>query len=90
MEETFNVGNPTKENIDYAFKNLIFYITRKILKFNKKLVIIIKQDKGIDSTTLIYSNKQRNSSAINSYFALAKLVIKYGRSLPYSCLKPYK
>lgn len=26
MEETFNVGNPTKENIDYAFKNLIFYI----------------------------------------------------------------
>ena len=27
MEETFNVGNPTKENIDYAFKNLIFYIT---------------------------------------------------------------
>ena len=27
MEETFNVGNPTKENIDYAFKNLIFYVT---------------------------------------------------------------
>lgn len=27
MEEVFNVGNPTKENIDYAFKNLIFYIT---------------------------------------------------------------
>ena len=27
MKETFNVGNPTKENIDYAFKNLIFYIT---------------------------------------------------------------
>ena len=26
MEENFNVGNPTKENIDYAFKNLIFYI----------------------------------------------------------------
>ena len=25
MEENFNVGNPTKENIDYAFKNLIFY-----------------------------------------------------------------
>lgn len=27
MEESFNVGNPTRENIDYAFKNLIFYIT---------------------------------------------------------------
>lgn len=27
MEETFNVGNPTKENFDYAFKNLLFYVT---------------------------------------------------------------
>ena len=27
MIENFNVGNPTKENIDYAFKNLIFYVT---------------------------------------------------------------
>lgn len=27
MDETFNVGTPTKENIDYAFKNLIYYIT---------------------------------------------------------------
>jgi hypothetical protein len=27
MNETFNVGNPTRENIDFAFKNLIFYIT---------------------------------------------------------------
>ena len=27
MMENFNVGNPTKENIDYAFKNLIFYVT---------------------------------------------------------------
>lgn len=27
MKENFNVGNPTKENIDYAFKNLIFYVT---------------------------------------------------------------
>lgn len=25
--ENFNVKKPTKENIDYAFKNLIFYIT---------------------------------------------------------------
>lgn len=27
MDENFNVGTPTKENIDYAFKNLIFYVT---------------------------------------------------------------
>lgn len=27
MDETFNVGSPTKENIDYAFKNLIYYVT---------------------------------------------------------------
>lgn len=27
MKETFNVGNPTRENIDYAFKNLIYYVT---------------------------------------------------------------
>lgn len=27
MDEAFNVGNPTKENIDYALKNLIFYVT---------------------------------------------------------------
>lgn len=26
MEVNFNVGNPTKENIDYAFKNLVFYV----------------------------------------------------------------
>ncbi len=25
--ENFNVKKPTKENIDYAFKNLIFYLT---------------------------------------------------------------
>lgn len=27
MDDTFNVGNPTKENIEHAFKNLIFYVT---------------------------------------------------------------
>ena len=31
MEEKFNVNNPTKENIDYAFKNLIFYVTASSL-----------------------------------------------------------
>ena len=30
MNEKFNVGNPTKENIDYAFKNLIYYVTASI------------------------------------------------------------
>ena len=30
MNEIFNVGNPTKENIDYAFKNLVFYVTSSI------------------------------------------------------------
>ncbi len=27
MDKTFNVANPTKENIDYAFKNLLYYVT---------------------------------------------------------------
>ena len=30
MKETFNVGNPTKENIEYSFKNLIYYVTVSI------------------------------------------------------------
>ena len=30
MEETFNVGNPTKENIIYALKNLIFYVNASL------------------------------------------------------------
>ena len=31
MEEDFNAKNPTRENIDYAFKNLIFYVTSSTL-----------------------------------------------------------
>ena len=27
MEDNFNVANPTKENIDYAIKNLLFFVT---------------------------------------------------------------
>lgn len=27
MDNKFNVGNPTRENIDYALKNLLFYVT---------------------------------------------------------------
>ena len=30
MDGTFNVGNPTRENIDYAFKNLIYYVTASV------------------------------------------------------------
>ncbi len=30
MEENFNVGDPTLENIDYAFKNLIYYINASV------------------------------------------------------------
>ena len=30
MEEKFNVANPTKENIEYAFKNLLFYVDASI------------------------------------------------------------
>lgn len=30
MNETFDVGNPTKENIDFAFKNLVFYVISSI------------------------------------------------------------
>ena len=30
MDETFNVENPTRENIDYAFKNLIYYVTASV------------------------------------------------------------
>lgn len=30
MKEEFNVGTPTKENIEYAFKNLIFYVTASV------------------------------------------------------------
>lgn len=30
MDETFNVGNPTEENITFAFKNLIFFVSASI------------------------------------------------------------
>lgn len=30
MDETFNVAIPTKENFDYAFKNLMFYVIGSI------------------------------------------------------------
>lgn len=30
MVENFNVGNLTKENVDYAFKNLVFYVNASL------------------------------------------------------------
>ena len=60
MAEKFNVGNPTKENIDYAFKNLIFYINASLQldiykeqkeKFEKVLV-------KINKILAIYVNKE--------------------------------
>ena len=66
MEETFNVGNPTKENIDYAFKNLIFYVTA-----STQLDIYIEQKekfkKVLDKINIvlaIYVNKE-NLASIN-------------------------
>ena len=66
MEEKFNVGNPTKENIDYAFKNLIYYVTASIHldiykeqkeKFKK---VLVKINKILE----IYVNKE-NLISIN-------------------------
>lgn len=51
MNEDFNVGNPTKENIEHALKNLLFYVNASIQldvykdkkrKFEKVLVKINK------------------------------------------------
>lgn len=42
MVENFNVGNLTKENVDYAFKNLVFYVNASlqldIYKHKKKVL----------------------------------------------------
>lgn len=66
MEEKFNVENPTKENIDYAFKNLLFYVTSSTLldlykdqKERFKTVLF-----KINSILEIYVNKE-NLASIN-------------------------
>ncbi|MGN1323791.1 MAG: hypothetical protein ACI4VR_01090 [Bacilli bacterium] len=60
MEETFNVENPIRENIDYAFKNLIFYVTA-----STQLDIYIEQKENfkkvldeINTILAIYVNKE--------------------------------
>lgn len=61
MNKHFNVGIPTQDNIDYAFKNLLFYLTassklnlykndkeefqKVLLKVNKILEIYINKGK---------------------------------------------
>lgn len=66
MGEVFNVANPTKENIDYAFKNLVFYVTAstqldlyKEQKENFKKVLI-----EINTILKTYVNKD-NLTSIN-------------------------
>ena len=60
MEETFSVENPIRENIDYAFKNLIFYVTA-----STQLDIYIEQKENfkkvldeINTILAIYVNKE--------------------------------
>ena len=40
VEDNFNVNKPTEENIEYAFKNLLYYLTGSvylnIYKYSKK------------------------------------------------------
>ena len=66
MEETFNVGTPTKENIDYAFKNLIFYITAssQIDIYNEQKERFKKVLAEINRILATYVNKE-NLSSIN-------------------------
>ena len=66
MKEAFNVMNPTRENIDCAFKNLIFYVTASTLlelykeqKENFQKVLV-----DINAILEIYVNKG-NFSSIN-------------------------
>ena len=60
MGETFNVANPSKENIEYAFKNLIFYVISstqldiyKIQKERFEKVLV-----EINEILAIYVNKE--------------------------------
>lgn len=44
MKEEFNVGSPTRKNIDYAFKNLIYYINA-----SKELDIYVEYKEKIEN-----------------------------------------
>ena len=66
MEKVFNVKNPTRENIDYAFKNLIFYVTASTLldPYKKEKQNFQKVLTDINEILGIYVNKE-NLSSIN-------------------------
>ena len=61
MNENFNVGNPTKENIDYAFKNLIFYVTAstQLNVYREKKEDFKKVLTEINKILSIYVNKEK-------------------------------
>lgn len=60
MVEDFNVGSPTKENIDYAFKNLLFYVTgaTKLDIYKDKKNDFEKVLVEINEILAIYVNKE--------------------------------
>ena len=80
MNENFNVGNPTKENIDFAFKNLIFYITASIQldiykeqkkNFEKVLVEINTiLATYVNKESLISINEEKLQNIINHIFGM--------------------
>ena len=70
----FNVGNPTKENIDYAFKNLIFYVTAasqlhlyKDYKNNESLICI--NEEKLQNIKFDLIDLDTETKALKSYFA---------------------
>ena len=58
--ENFNVGNPTKENIEYAFKNLLFYVTAstKLDIYKEQKDSFEKVLVDINEMLAIYINKE--------------------------------
>lgn len=59
MGNDFNVGNPTKDNIDFAFKNLIYYIDASLeleeyKEFKKQIEDVSKK---IKKALSIYVNR---------------------------------
>jgi len=63
MKETFNVGNPTKDNTIYAFKNLVFYINASLQldiykEYKKQIENILNK---INNILAIYINNEKLS-----------------------------
>lgn len=47
LDNNFNVGNPTKDNIEYAFKNLLFYVNASVC-----LDVYVEQKKSFEQVLL--------------------------------------